>query len=154
MTLKFGPDLTYFLWSLAAGIILAVIYDIIRVIRKMIKIPDLIVNLTDIVFLIFSGAVAIITAYIFNNGELRIYSLFCIAGFFMIYKIVIGDLIVKFTVKILKLIEKTVIKFILIILLPFKKIYSVIQKLLKYCGNATLGIFKGISRIIPIKKKS
>ena len=47
----------------------------------------------------------------------------------MIYKIVIGDLIVKFTVKILKLIEKTVVKFILIILLPFKKIYSVIQKL-------------------------
>lgn len=154
MTVKFGPDITYFLWSLAAGIVLAVIYDIVRVIRRMVNVPDLVVNLTDIMFLIFSAVVAIAAAYLFNNGELRIYSLICMAGIFMVYKILIGDLIVKYTVRVLRFAGRTIAKLILIIILPFEKIFVILHKLLKSLSNGILRILKRIFSIIHKDNKS
>ena len=154
MTVKFGPDITYFLWSLTAGIALAIIYDIVRVIRRMVNAPDLVVNLTDIMFLIFSAVIAIATAYLFNNGELRVYSLICIAGIFMVYKILIGDLIVKYTVRILYLIGRTIAKLILIIIFPFEKTFKFVHNLFKCFSNGVVRILKRIFSIIHKNKKS
>ena len=154
MTVKFGPDITYFLWSLAAGIVLAIIYDIVRVIRRMVNAPDLVVNLTDIMFLIFSAVIAIVAAYLFNNGELRVYSLICIAGIFMVYKILIGDLIVKHTVRLLRFAGRTIAKLVLIIIFPLKKIFVTLHNLFKHLSNGILRILKRIFSIIHKNKKS
>lgn len=108
MVVKFGPDLTYFLWSLAVGIFLAAVYDFFRVVRKTTYFPNWLVNLSDIVFLVFSAVVSAATAYFFNNGELRVYALLCTVGAFLIYKISVGDRLVKRTVKLVNAVKKAV----------------------------------------------
>ncbi len=154
MTVRFGPDITNFLWSLAAGIVLAVIYDIVRVIRRMVNVPDLVVNLTDVIFLIFSAIVAIAAAYLFNNGELRVYSLICMAGIFMVYKILIGDLIVKYTVRLLRFAGRTIAKLISLIILPFEKIFVILHKLFMFFRSVIMRILKRFFNTIHKDNKS
>ena len=73
MRVVFGVDLTYFYWSCAAGIVLAALYDILRIKRRLVHTPDLLVNIEDFICLVVFGIVIIYTAYEKNNGNLRLY---------------------------------------------------------------------------------
>ena len=75
MRVVFGVDLTYFYWSCAAGIVLAALYYILRIKRRLVHTPDLLVNIEDFICLVVFGIVIIYTAYEKNNGNLRLYGI-------------------------------------------------------------------------------
>lgn len=90
MEVRYGPYPWYFLWSLVLGVALAILYDLLRLSRRIIKTNDIIVNIEDIIFLIISGAMAVVAAYITNNGELRLYGLLGTVLGFIVYRAVLG----------------------------------------------------------------
>ncbi len=106
MKLTFGANIEYFLWSLLTGVTLAVIYDLIRLSRKMIKTKDILVNIEDILFLFLAGAICVLEAYVINNGVIRIYSLLTeIAGFFL-YRLIVGQRLVNLIFAIFSFVAK------------------------------------------------
>ena len=98
MRVIMGPDPWYFLWSLASGIVLGLLYDFLRVRRKIFIVADIIVNIEDILFIILGGGVAVWLAYTVNNGFFRIYSLISIVIGFCLYRLMIGGRLVNLLV--------------------------------------------------------
>lgn len=89
-----GPDPWYFVWSLASGIILGLLYDILRLRRKIIRTCDIVVNVEDILFIILGGITATVLAYVLNNGFFRVYSLISISLGFCLYRVTVGSRLV------------------------------------------------------------
>lgn len=90
-----GPTMDYFLWSVAGGVMLAIVYDILRLRRRLINTADIIVNIEDVLFIALSGVAAAYIAYAVNNGAFRIYSLFAMAIGFFIYRLLIGNRLIR-----------------------------------------------------------
>ena len=124
MRLVLGADLTYFWWSCLAGCLAGILYDIIRIKRRIFYAPDFWVNVEDILFMMVCGAGAVYLAYAVNNGNLRIYSLISGGVCFFGYRLLIGNTVVKF-------ISKGLNRVIGVIYKVFNKVYILLKKMLK-----------------------
>ena len=128
MTVRFGADLTYFLWSVGIGFIFSLIYDFVRAVRNILKASDIIVNITDIVLLIICGFAVIIEAYFINNGELRLYSVLCIVFVFVLYRLIIGNRLSAPVEKLITILVKGVIWVWRMICVPIKFAVKFLKK--------------------------
>lgn len=123
MRVTFGVDFTCFLWSAAAGLVLALIYDILRLTRRLIPTADLLVNIEDILFLILFGAAASAVAYTKNNGILRLYGVLTQAAVFGLYRLILKDRAVGLVETAFRLLFHGLYRLIRIILMPFLFLY-------------------------------
>ena len=128
MRVVFGVDLTYFYWSCAAGIVLAALYDILRIKRRLVHTPDLLVNIEDFICLVVFGIIIIYTAYEKNNGNLRLYGIVSAVTTFAVYRLVIGNAAVRFLSYLLGIVTEFVKKALVFFAAPFRIIYSRIAK--------------------------
>lgn len=92
------------------GIIIGLIFDCFRVIRKSFKSPDYITFMQDILFSILVGCIIIYGIIKINNGEIRFFLFLAIFFGMLIYFLTISNLyviilyeIVKFCKKIFKI---------------------------------------------------
>lgn len=118
-------QLTNFLYFIATGIILSIIFDIFRILRRTIKTSDIITNIEDIIFGIITGIIILSSIFMFNNGELRLYIFIGIILGIIIYMVFISKYFIKFNVIIInsiKKIIKTIIK-------PFKILLKIMKKI-------------------------
>lgn len=123
MRVVFGVDLTYFYWSCAAGIVLAALYDILRIKRRLVHTPDFLVNIEDILYLIVFGISVIYTSYEKNNGNLRLYGIAATAAVFAVYRLVLGNAAVRFLSFIIQSAVALIKKIIHFLTAPFRIIY-------------------------------
>ncbi len=145
MTVKFGVDMSYFLWSVGTGFIFAIFYDLIRVIRKIIKASDLVVNLTDVLILIVCGFVIITEAYFINSGELRVYSVLCLLLVFLLYRLMIGNRLTALIEIFIKYVFNIIKKIIVTAVIPVKTIAGIIVKILKKSHSIKESIYSKIT---------
>ncbi len=92
------------------GIIIGVIFDFFRVIRKSFKIADFITFIQDISFFILAGAIIVYGIIKINSGEIRLFLFLAIFFGMLIYFLTISNLyviilyeIVNFCKKIFKI---------------------------------------------------
>ena len=84
-------QLKYVLFSFLAGIVILLLYDLLRVKRRKVKTPDFIINIEDGVFLLFLCGTILWFGYNINGGIIRLHgvvALFC--GIFF-YRILFGN---------------------------------------------------------------
>ena len=112
------------------GIIIGVIFDIFRILRKTFKYKDYMVYLQDILFWILVGISILYCSFMFNNGELRIFMIFACINGFAIYMYTLSKIFIKINVKIILFIKKTILKIIEILLIPVKILLKFIKKIL------------------------
>ncbi len=62
-----------FMWSVIVGVILALIFDCFRLMRRKGKTNNIIVYIQDIVFWLIAMIIIVASAFITNEGELRGY---------------------------------------------------------------------------------
>lgn len=62
-----------FIFFFIIGIIIGILFDIFRVIRKVFKTPDLVTFIEDLIFLIISSSLVILSIIKLNGGEVRFY---------------------------------------------------------------------------------
>ncbi len=55
------------------GVLIGLLFDLFRILRKSIKTADVFTTIQDIVFWILSGILLIYSIFKFNEGELRLY---------------------------------------------------------------------------------
>lgn len=65
-----------FLIFILTGIIIGLIFDVFRAIRKSFKISDFFTYIQDIIFWLLVGSIIMYVTFKFNYGEIRAYMLF------------------------------------------------------------------------------
>ena len=125
------------------GIIISILFDIFRILRKSFKTTDFITYLEDIIFWILTGCIMLFSIFIFNNGEIRSYVFIGIAIGIISYMLIISRFFVKISVSIIKFIKK-------ILSYPIKLIKNIFTKIIL---KPTLKILKNIHNLTKNKPK-
>ena len=115
-----------FLIFIFNGLIIGVLFDIFRIVRKSFKTSDLRTNLQDILFWIFAGLIFLYSIFKFNNGELRAYIFLGVFLGVALYMLLFSKIFIKMNLFIVKII-KQMFKWVFII--PIKCIFKFIRKL-------------------------
>lgn len=151
-------QLTNFIYFIITGMILGIIFDIFRILRKSFKTSDIVTNIQDILFGLITGIVLLSSIFLFNNGELRLYLFIGIIFGAIIYLLSISKYFIKINILIISFIKKV----ILLITKPFIILLKFIKKLFFkpisfICINLKLlfiKMLKNIKRNIKINKKT
>lgn len=125
------------------GIVIGILFDIFRILRKSFKTADFITYLEDIIFWILTGCIMLFSIFIFNNGEIRSYVFIGIAIGIISYMLIISRFFVKISVSIIKFIKK-------ILSYPIKLIKNIFTKIIL---KPTLKILKNIHDLTKNKPK-
>ena len=125
------------------GILIGLLFDFFRILRKSFKTNDFITYLEDILFWILAGIILLYSIFIFNNGEIRLFMFLAVLLGIIIYIMSISSYIIKLNVRIINCFKKILIKIFNIMSIPFTYIIKILRKI----------FFKPISFIIINIKK-
>lgn len=117
-----------FILFFVAGICIGLIYDIFRVLRKNFHTSDLITQIEDIIFLVFSGFLVLYSILKFNNGEVRFYLFMAIFLGILLYFLTISKPYVIIINIIVKFCKNILIFIIKLIKIPYIFIKKTIKK--------------------------
>ena len=119
------------------GVIIGILFDFFRILRKSFKTSDIITYLEDIIFWILTGFIVLYNIWYFNNGEIRLFMILGIIMGAIIYMLTLSNIIIKIFYEIINTLKKIILKLIKILELPFKpivlickKIYVIIRKII------------------------
>lgn len=144
---------SFFIFTLV-GIVISILFDIFRVLRKTFKTPDVVTYIEDILFWIISGIIILGSIFLFNNGELRLYLFIGMSIGVLLYMLFISKYFIKINVYIISTIQKVINKILHIILKPIKIICSILKKIIFKPISFICINFKGfILKIIKKAKK-
>ena len=136
------------------GIIIGVIFDLFRILRKSFKSNDIITYIEDIVFWVMSGLSILFCMYKFSDGELRGYTLLGIIIGSTLYFLTVSTYIIKISVYIINKIKIFISLILNLILYPLRLIYLFIKKLIfKPISIVCINIRKEIFKILKSHKK-
>lgn len=111
------------------GILIGVLFDVFRILRKSFKTSDFVTLIQDLVFWLLTSYLVGYTVFKFNNGEIRSYIFLGIAIGLTVYILIFSNIFIKINVKII-LFLKIIIKYIFnLIILPFKLFWSCLRKI-------------------------
>lgn len=126
------------------GIIIGMLFDFFRILRKSFKTSDFITYIEDSLFWVLTGVVILYSIFIFNNGEIRFFMFLGIILGLIIYMFLFSSYIVKINVIIIRIIKEIILKILKILIFPIDYVYKFIKKI----------FFKPISFIIINVTKS
>ena len=111
------------------GIIIGILFDIFRILRRSFKTSDIITYIQDIIFWILTGFILLYSVFTFSNGEIRFYMFLAIFLGCLIYMLMFSKYFIKINVKIILIIKNIVYKIIYILTLPFKFVIKIMKKI-------------------------
>lgn len=151
-------QLTNFIYFIITGMVLSIVFDIFRILRKSFKTSDIITNIEDVIFGIVTGIIILTSIFLFNNGELRLYLFIGIAVGIIIYMLFISRYFIKLNVAIINFIKKIIILLTKPFIILFKFIKRLFFKPISFiCINIKLlikKIFIKSKKITKIHKKT
>ena len=131
------------------GILIGLLFDFFRILRKSFKTPDFVTYIEDIVFWFLTGLIILYSIFTFNNGELRAYIFIALFIGIVIYILALSKYIIKINVTIIKFIKSIASKIINIIMFPFKIVLNLLKKVfLKPIRFIYLNIHKKMTNIL------
>lgn len=93
--LNLADQTAYFLWSLALGLALGAVYDLVRAARLLLKARGAHIIISDIVFFVLCGIATSLFALPFNKGDVRAFIIFGEAVGFLAYRLTLGSVMGK-----------------------------------------------------------
>ena len=125
------------------GMIIGILFDFFRILRKSIKTKDIVTYIEDVLFCILTGIILLYSIFTFNSGEIRIYIFIGVLFGVLIYMLSISKYFVKINVFLLN-------KIIFIIKIPIKFLRKSIHKIFKPISFVIINVRKLLSKI-PFK---
>lgn len=145
-----------FLIYLISGIIIGILFDIFRILRKSFQTPDFLTYLEDILFWLLTGIFLLFVLFQFSNGEIRIYQVIAILIGNVFYLLSISKFFITINVKILTFIKHVIGNILKVVLTPIKLVITCIKKIIMPLPFFVINIQKTIaksSQNIKNKKK-
>ncbi|MBE5882556.1 MAG: hypothetical protein E7289_09705 [Lachnospiraceae bacterium] len=96
MSAEVVNESVFWLCCFLTGIGITIVYDLLRIFRRVIKHPYPVIAFEDIVFWIFVSVVLFLLLYHMNNGSLRWFAVFGLFVGMFFYKKIFGDSLVIF----------------------------------------------------------
>lgn len=157
-------ELQFFATSVFWGMILLILYDVLRIVRRIIKHNVILVGMQDIIYWIICSILIFHMMYQQNDGIIRGFSIMAMLIGMMLYHNLISDkfvdLVSKSINKILNLIKKFIILLFKPFIVTFNKIIKIItwifkklKKLLHYFIKTLKKIWKSIKINVLVKEK-
>ena len=139
-----------FVYFIITGMVLSIVFDIFRILRRSFKTSDFFTNIEDVMFGLITGIIILYSIFFFNNGGLRLYLFIGILVGIIIYMVFISKYFIIFNVRIIKIIKKV----IFLSTKPFIILFKFIKKLFfKPISFICINIKVLISKIfIEVKK--
>lgn len=119
-----------FLIFILNGIIIGLLFDFFRILRKTIKTKDIITYLEDFIFWILTGTTILYSVFTFNNGEIRLYMFIAILIGIITYMLFVSRYFIDINVTIINTVKNIIIKIVQIISIPFTFIFKTLRKIL------------------------
>ena len=107
------------------GILIGILFDFFRILRKSFNTNDVVTYIEDICFWILTGILIIYSMYMFSDGKLRIFMVLGIAIGITFYILTFSRYVIKFSVNLLHIIFKP----IFYILNKIKKIKNMLKNI-------------------------
>lgn len=120
-----------FLIFVINGVLIGLLFDTFRILRKSFKTSDIITTIEDILFWIITGIIILYSIFIFNNGEIRF---FMFIGIFLgatLYMLLLSNYIIKASVVVITITKRIVFFIFKIIIYPIQSTYKIIKNILK-----------------------
>jgi len=124
-----------FLFSIGFGVIIGVLYDLLRVIRLTLTKKRFFILIFDIVFVLTAAVLSFLFFLTVAYGEVRLYIIFGELLGFLIYYFSFGVVAVRFCEKTADKIKHILKSVFRILSAPFVKIYELALGKLKIFGN-------------------
>lgn len=143
------------------GIIIGLLFDIFRILRRSFKTSDIVTYLQDILFWVLTGFILLYSIFTFSNGEIRFYMFLGVFLGCLIYMLIFSKYFININVKIILILKKLIEKILSIIIFPIKMIIKFIKKIFfKPINFVTINIKKfktnyqkKIKNVFKIQKK-
>ncbi|WP_167955320.1 spore cortex biosynthesis protein YabQ [Anaerosporobacter faecicola] len=119
MTEIINLEVQFFLTSILYGILLLVVYDSIRIIRRIVPHKAFFIAVEDLLFWIVASIVIFLMIYEKNNGTIRGFAILGMLLGMIIYNQLLSRLVVKGITWLLKTIIKGIRKLLHVIFRPF-----------------------------------
>lgn len=117
-----------FIVFLINGLIIGIVFDIFRILRKSFKTSNFMTNIEDTLFWIISAFIIMFSIFVFNNGQFRGYIFIGIFLGITIYMLFFSRIIINISVKLLLFIKSIFMHVFRILVYPFKLIYNLFIK--------------------------
>ena len=121
MLLVFEELITLFCFFLT-GVVIGILFDIFRIIRRSFKTADFITYIEDVCFWCLAGVILLFSIFTFNNGELRLYIFLGVLFGALIYLLTLSKYFILVFVQLITFIKK-------VLWYPISKIIQVSTKI-------------------------
>ena len=98
-----------FLIFIINGVLIGLLFDFFRILRKSFKTKDMITYIQDIIFWILTGFIILYSTFTFNNGEIRIFMFVAILLGVVFYMMLISSYVIKVNVTIINFIKRFIV---------------------------------------------
>ena len=120
-----------FLIFTLVGVIISLIFDFFRILRKSFKTSDFITYIEDILFWVITGIILIYSICTYCNGEIRLFMVLGISIGIILYMLILSNIIIKISVNVLNFIKKILSIIINILIYPFNIIFKLLKNILR-----------------------
>lgn len=153
-----------FLIFIVNGILIGLLFDFFRVLRKSFRTSDIVTYIEDILFWILTGFIILYSIFIFNNGEIRLFLFLGIILGIILYLLFVSSYIIKISVFIINFLKKILSSTSRILLKPinlllklfkrifFKPVSFLIINCRKFSTNSIKKIYNNFKNINKVKK--
>lgn len=136
------------------GILIGLLFDIFRILRKSFRTSDIITYCEDLIFWILTGFLLLYSIFTFSNGEVRFYMFLAVFCGCLIYMLLFSKYFIGINVKIIEIIKKIVITVFSVIILPIKIVIKFFKKIFfKPINLITINIKKFNFNFLKMIKK-
>lgn len=124
-----------FLTSVQIGIMMGIVFDLVRIIRKIIKHPNFFVQIEDMLYWIFCGFTGFYMLYICNYADIRPYIFIGIILGATLYFLTFSIIFMRIMTAIIDYVKTLCYKLYKLILIPIRKAIILVGIPLKYIQN-------------------
>lgn len=124
-----GNQAYLFLIFVINGIVIGLLFDFFRILRRSFKTSDLVTYIEDVLFWILTGLILLYTIFAFANGEIRLFMFLGVFFGCLIYMLLLSKYFININVKIILFIKKIILKLISIIIIPIKFVINFFKKI-------------------------
>lgn len=141
------------------GILIGLLFDIFRILRKSFKTADIVTYIEDTIFWLLTGAIILYSIFVFNNGEIRFFMFIGILLGIAFYLLLFSKYVIKVSVTIINVVKNIIMWIYKILITPIRFIYKIMEKPIKIVVINVSKIFrqvhtKNINKAIDNKPKN
>lgn len=141
----------FLLHALLMGVFITFVYDLLRILRRVIPHGSFFVSLEDMFFWIYCAAEVFLMMYHEGNGTLRWFAVLGALVGMLLYKKLFSELLVKYVSMLLKKVLGILGKILAFVFRPFRFLW---KKTAHATGKATGGVrrfFRRIGRALKLR---